>query len=368
MNIKFLISVFSIALFINQSTYSQTTEYPKNIIILIGDGMGTTAVSYSTLSNSNSAFYRFTNIGFSKTQSEQFITDSGAGGTALATGYRTKNKRIGVSANNDELKNIMEYAYEMGKKTGIVATSTITHATPASFVTHVYNRNDEETIADQFVTSNISLAIGGGLKYFNSVNKGGSRKDGKNYVDTLKNKGFNVCLNYDSLDNYSKKSSKLFAILEFDALKKAIERKYTLANLTHAALNVLSNNNNGFVLMVEGSQIDWAAHKNSDDYWKGEISDFDKAIHTALDFAEKDKNTLVIVIADHETGGAALTEGTLNTDKIDVKFRLIDHSSTMVAVFSYGPGMEQFRGIQDNNIIARKLIELVVKKKIEWEK
>jgi alkaline phosphatase len=153
--------------------------------------------------------------------------------------------------------------------------------------------------------------------------------------------------------------SKFYALIDSDGVAKASERNYTLGDLTKIAISNLSQNKNGFVLMIEGSQIDWAGHGNNSEYILSELKDFDTAINAALDFAEDNGNTLVVVTADHETGGLSINGGTKNGKNLELKYTTKGHTGNMVGVFAYGPGEEQFRGIYENYMIGRKLIHFV---------
>lgn len=337
------------------SSFSQDSQKPKNIILLIGDGMGTNYVSAAVLNLPNSPFRRFTNIGFSITCSaDKLITDSAAGATALSTGFGTKNHYVGVDTLGNPVTNIFEEAERLNLSTGLVATSTVTHATPAAFVAHVISRNEETKIANQFTEMDIDVVIGGGAKYFQQYDS----VRACNHFDELKLKGYDI---YDSIHDLqqSEPENKFYALLELESLKKASERNYTLTELTEKAIQHLSKNENGFVLMVEGSQIDWAGHDNNQQSLMTELNDFCGAIDAALDFAEDDENTLVIVTADHETGGMAITSGKVDGSEITLKFTTTGHTAAMVGVFTKGPGAELFNGIYNNYMIGRKLIKLV---------
>jgi alkaline phosphatase len=336
---------------------AQQTDKPRNIIILIGDGMGPTQVSASVLSFENNPFKRFTSTGFSVTCSaDALITDSAAGGTVIATGQRTNNGYIGIDPDKKPLQNILELAEKHDKSTGVVVTSSVTHATPASFVAHAENRKYEEEIASDFLSLPLEVAIGGGWGHFLPKNKGGRQANGINLIDTIKALGYEY---YDDEDDFLKASPKgsFYALFEEDALPKACDRDYTLGELVAPALKKLNENPNGFVLMIEGSQIDWGGHAKNGDYVISEMKDFNTALNTVLDFAQKDGSTLVLVIADHETGGAAITGG--QRGDIDLSFVSGSHTAAMVPVFTFGPGEEQFRIIQENFEVGRKLQKLV---------
>jgi alkaline phosphatase len=327
---------------------------PKNIIIMIGDGMGLNQVYSSLLADNTSAFRRFNSIGLSITCSaNNLITDSGAGVTALSTGYRTNNRYIGVSPDNKPLKNIFEYAGDMGLATGLVVTCSITHATPAGFIAHVSDRGEEEEIAEMFTESKIDVAIGGGMKFFNS------RKDNQDLVARLKKKGYSVISSIEELKKFNG-SNKFYAMLEKEALKPADKREYPLSIMVKSAIDRLSKNGKGFILMVEGSQIDWGGHANNKDQVASELQDFSRAVNAALNYAQKDGNTLVVVTADHETGGFSIVGGNLDGTNLDINFGTKSHSANAVGVFSYGPGEDNFRGVYNNYMIGRKLINFLV--------
>jgi alkaline phosphatase len=326
---------------------------PKNVILLIGDGMGVSQIFSGLVANRGDLYLKnFTNIGFSATQSaSHFITDSGAGGTALSTGTKTYNGAIGVGIDSIPIQNIREKAVAKGKVTGVVSTSTITHATPASFVAHQPNRDWYEEIASDFLKSNIDVFIGGGLKNFNN------RKDSVDLTLELKKKGYQVVTGIDSISKVTK--GKLAG---FTSSGHNIEmfkgRRNVLPQATQTAINILDNDPDGFFLMVEGSQIDWGGHQNNTGYIATEMLDFDQAIGIALEFASKNKETLVIITADHETGGFAIEGGDFKTGEVIGDFTSDNHTAVMVPVFAFGPGAENFRGFHDNTDIPKLISKL----------
>lgn len=228
-------------------------DLPKNIIIFIGDGMGVYQLSAAKHTQKNINLDRFNITGLVNTASaDNLITDSAAGATAMATGEKTYNGAISFSPKGDTLKTVFEYAKEKGKSTGLVATSTITNATSASFASHVDDRSNQAEIARQLVKSGTDVMIGGGRKYFVPTNQNESeRNDELNLLDSLKTR-MNVINEIGSLLDY-RKSENFASLLEMEPLPKATERDYSLADLTSTALNVLRKNEAGFVLMVEGS-------------------------------------------------------------------------------------------------------------------
>ncbi len=349
---NFLKIFFCVVLFFNVSTEASENSKPKNIIIMIGDGMGINQVFHSVLSDNTSVFKNFKTIGLSITKSaNDLITDSAAGATAISTGYRTYNGAIGVDTNMIPVKNLMEYAQGKGLSTGIVATSSITHATPASFVAHAESRKLEFDIAEDIIKSKIDLAIGGGRKYFMQNPSG-------NLTSQLKQNDFELVENFTSLKSFSG-NKKLIALLAEDGLIDADKRIFSLKDLTSKAIEILSKNENGFILLIEGSQIDWAAHGNEKEKFIAEMKDFEGAISEALNFAQKDKNTLLLVTGDHETGGLSIIDGEKDGSKIEINFASTSHTGNAVGIFSYGPGEESFRGFFENYEIGRTLIKFL---------
>ncbi len=346
------------------TVFCETPSKPKNIILLIGDGMGISYVSVSVFKMENDAFKRFKNIGLSITCSaNRLVTESGAGATALACGYKTYNKAIAVDVNKKPLETIIEYLQTKDYATGIVSTSQVTHATPASFVSHVDSRYEEFEIAEQIAESNVDVVIGGGTYFFLPDGKGGDRNDDKNLVENMRVKGYQYIDDPEKLTDYDG-SKKLLALLDEKSIDHGEDRDYTLGQMSEAALKRLSKNANGFFLMVEGSQIDWSGHDNDQDYCESEMKDFNTAINAALDFAEKDGNTLVVVTADHETGGMAITGDYEDRSSFDLKYVWTHHTAEMVGIFSYGPGSEKFTGIMENNMIGRHLFEFFEPNKV----
>ena len=320
----------------------------KNIILMIGDGMGVTQVYAGITANKGLNLEKSKYVGLSKTYSaNNYITDSAAGGTAISTGKKTNNGAIGVDKEGNEIKTILEYAAENGLSTGVIATSSVTHATPASFVAHQPKRSMEEEIAVDFLNSDITLFIGGGRKYF------ADRSDKANLLDGLVKKGFKVAQDIDAIKNTT--SGKLAGIVTDEHLLTYPERGEFLTESTQAALNILDNNTKGFFLMIEGSQIDWEGHDNDAEGVVNEVIDFDKAIKVAFDYADRNPGTLVIVTADHETGGMALTGGDITTGEVKASWGRTGHTSVMVPVFSYGIGAEFFTGVYENTDIFNKL-------------
>lgn len=335
---------------ISVKNYDGTQEV-KNIILLIGDGMGFTQMYSGMVANRgklNMENFRYT--GISKTSSaSDLITDSGAGGTAIACGQKTYNGAIGVDPNMKPIQSILEIAETKGLATGLVATSKITHATPASFIAHVSSRNEYDSIAADFLKTDIEVFIGGGRDNFNK------REDGVNLLDQLKENGYSVAATEEEMA--AVKEGKLAALLTEGHMPPVMERGDILNTATMKALDLLSQDENGFFLMVESSQIDWAGHDNNIEYMVNEVIDFDKVVGNALKFAEENPGTLVIVTADHETGGLVIDGGDAKTGTVEAKFATGHHSGVMVPVMAYGPKAEIFTGMYENTEIFNKMLE-----------
>jgi len=330
----------------------ENSKKPKNIILLIGDGMGLSEVSASQFYNKeNTNFERFPVVGLSKTSaSSDLITDSAAGATAFSAGIKTYNGAIGVDKDSLSVETIVEQISKKNIASGVVSTSSITHATPASFYAHEKLRRMYPEIAEDLVASDIDFFAGGGLDFFNK------RKDGKDLIEQLKAKGFEVTTDKLPASTSEKKQAILLAN---DAMPRMLDgRGDFLPNATKLALESLSKNEEGFFLMVEGSQIDWGGHANDGDYLISELIDFDNTIGVALDFAKENGETLVIVTADHETGGFTLASDNDDYNKIKPVFSTGGHSATMVPVFAKGPSESDFGGIYENTAIYTKMYSL----------
>lgn len=325
----------------------------KNIILMIGDGMGLAQIHAAYLANNNTlTITEFQHIGLQKTNSaDEFTTCSAAASTALAGGIKTNNGYLGVDVNGNPVKTILDYAEENGLATGLVATSYITHATPGGFIANQIRRNMYEEIANDFLSTDIDVFIGGGRNHFIK------RKDGRNLAEELIQKNYQVAFTMEEVMKI--KSGKLAGLIDsLHPAKYSAGRGDMLPNATAAALTILKQNSKGFFLMVEGSQIDWAGHDNDTEYIVNEVLDFDRAVTLALDFAKKDGKTLVIVTADHETGGMTLVDYKKESGERDYRYTIDNHTGVMVPVFAYGPGAEKFMGVYDNTDIFKKMMNL----------
>jgi alkaline phosphatase len=334
---------------------NQPTRKAKNVILLIGDGMGLTQISAALYMNGNKLnMERFPVTGLHKNYAaNDLVTDSSAGATAFACGVKTYNGAVGLAADSSRAETILEICEKNGLATGLVVTSTIVHATPASFIAHQKHRDMYEAIATDFLQTPVDIFIGGGKKYFDR------RKDDRDLIAELKAKGYQISDFFQSdLEKVVVDKGKNFGYFtaEGDPLPYSQGRTYLryAAQTATDFLNERAKNDKGFFLMVEGSQIDWGGHANQSDYIVSETIEFDQVIGDALDFAQRDGNTLVIVTADHETGGYAINKGS-RMDSLATAFTTDYHTATMIPVFAYGPGSEQFSGIYENTAIFDKM-------------
>lgn len=324
---------------------------PKNVIFMIGDGMGFVQIYAAMVASEQAlAMEEFKHMGIVKTSSfNNFVTDSGAAGTALSTGVKTRNNMIGMGPDSVALETILQQAVRNGIATGIVASCAVTHATPASFIAHQINRNMYEEIAADYLKTDIDVFIGGGLDHFSK------RKDGRNLLVDLTNKNYQLPANMQELRAIQK--GKVAGLL-YEVHPPAMpERGNFLPEATAEAIRLLSQHKKGFFMMVEGSQIDWAGHANDLDYNIRETIDFDNAVRVALEFARKDGNTLVIVTSDHETGGLTLPGGNLENRTLKGHFSTTAHSGEPVPVMAYGPGAEAFIGFMENIDFKKKIAD-----------
>jgi len=325
---------------------------PKNILFLVGDGMGVSQIYAGLTANKGHLnLEQFKVIGFHRNQaSDNYVTDSAAGATAFATGKQTYNGAIGLDSLKQPSVSLLELAEQKGLSTGLVSTCDITDATPASFIAHQFKRAMHEEIATDFLKTDVDVVIGGGRKYFEA------RQDKQNLLDTLRKKNYTVLGDITSMESIHRgKLINLYAVE--NPIKISEGRGDALLKSTQKAIELLSQNNKGFFALIEGSQIDWGGHANDAPYAIAEMIDFDKSIGYVLEFARKNKETLVIVTADHETGGMALMGGDMKTGVVKAAFTTKGHTGQMIPVFAFGPGAENFAGIYHNYDLFSKMRE-----------
>ncbi|MGP1992968.1 alkaline phosphatase [Zobellia laminariae] len=317
----------------------------KNVVLLIGDGNGLTQISSSTLANGGHlTLTQLKSIGFLKTQSaDDFTTDSAAAGTTLATGAKTYNRAIGVDTSKQPLVNITELLSEHNFVSGCITTDKMIGATPAAFYAHQKDRSDEKDIARDLSKSKLSLFIGGGAEDFQ---------------DKELTAGFTVLDKVDAIGYY--KGDKVGHFLSKKDVPSVLDgRENILAEATKNGLEFLNSKNKPFFLMVEGAQIDSFGHFNDVGGIVSEGIDFDTAVTEAIKFADKTKNTLVIVTADHETSGFSIPQGNIGEKMIEGDFITHDHTGVMVPLFAYGPHSQEFQGVYENSDLLGKIIKVL---------
>lgn len=331
------------------------TTKVENVILLIGDGMGVAQV-YAGMSVAKDKLNieRSQYFGYSKTYSaNNYTTDSGAGASAIATGKKVENYSISVDSSGNPEKTMFEYAQEQKISTGIVSTCNLAHATPAAFVAHQPRRNMYAEIASDFLNTKADILIGGGKVLFDTTG----------VAEKMAEQGYDVLYELDSIQIND--SSPVICFVAEDHPAPVNEgRDDMLSKGTEIALRKMNATGNGFILVVEGSQIDWGGHANNIEYVTSEVIDFDKAVGIAFDFADANPGTLVVVTADHETGGLTIPSGNLTGKTIEPVFTTGNHTGLMVPVFAYGSGAEEFSAIMDNTDIFYKImnaLQIVVK-------
>ncbi|MCK4258213.1 MAG: alkaline phosphatase [Halanaerobiales bacterium] len=339
----FLILLFSVQV----SAYYNPV---KNVILMIGDGMGIEQVTAARVASQgadgllNLDELKYT--GFLKTHSaNNLVTDSAAAGTALATGVKTNNNYVALDPERRKLKSLLILAKEMGKKVGLVTTTRLTDATPAAFGAHNISRKNEKEIAADLINKDIDLLMGGGLDIFGTDPFTRKPKSGS-LIRQAEEYGYTFIDTAEKLKNVTD-AQKLLGIFNFGDLNFINDRfppfEPSLPEMSASALEYLSNDN-GFFLMIEGGRIDDASHLNDPEKTINETIEFDQAVGVVLDFAKKSKDTLVIITADHQTGGFALNRGLLNGENLSIGWTTGDHTGCMVPIYAYGPGAQNVLG------------------------
>ena len=316
-----------------------------NIILFIGDGMG--LAQWQTgmvMSDGQLNIKRMHSIGLMQTNSQtDFIGDGPSNGTAIASGVNTHKGYIGIDVDEKPVKSIMEYATQHKIATGIVSANTLFEGSIAPFVAHVKSRMQTEDIAKAYVELTPNVFIGGGMHYFTA------QKDGQNLLETLKNKGYHVVKSMNEMRSIH--DGKLAGLISETNMPDISQgRGNSFAESIHTAINILNQSENGFILLAGDMFVDRASHACNAELVGRETIDFDKAIGIALDFAEKEGNTLVLVAGGPEASGMVLVGGDITKHEVTAKWAMqgMIHTGTLAPVFSYGPGAERFQGIIKN--------------------
>jgi alkaline phosphatase len=375
---KFLIVIFNGTLLIPGNTIaasasSKPFDSPPAIILFIGDGMGEThrlAGRWSAVGQNNQlAMDMLSFSGWSVTSNfSGDVTDSAAAATAMATGVKTLNGRISVGPSDELLPTILEQAQERGWAVGLVSTTQIAHATPAAFAAHEISRSNYTSIALQIFEHNVDVILAGGEDdWLPDSEKGcyaefGHRTDGRNLIEEAINQGYiHICgePGFDSLDLTN--TSKVLGLFADNGMPRPFTP--TLAEMTETAITLLSRDPDGFFLMVEGGQIDWAAHNNDAQNVIGDVIGFDAAVSVGRTYAQGNDNALIIVTADHETGGMSVSlTSSGNTDE-DGPFAMPDttpfyinwtttgHTGVNIPTTAQGKLSDQLAGTYENTHI-----------------
>ena len=335
----------------------------RSLIFLIGDGMGLAQVSMLQLERGDTltAFDRAQGVALIRTRSANSrVTDSAAAGTALSSAVKTGNGMLGVDPADHPLRSMMTRAREAGMPTGIAVTCYLQHATPAAFYAHVPDRNDTRSITRDLLASGVDVLFGGGRKWLaEECSEGGSA------LDAFRRHGYFVTDSLSATDTLTQ--GRLLCVAADEHLAPAPSRGDFLPRATRKALELLdreaSRRGTGFLLMVEGSQIDLAGHAGDIAWMQAEMRDFDRTVAEVMDYADRTPGVLVVVTADHETGGLsipALEEDFTRADSgIDYHLATRNHSATMVPVYLYGAGADRIRGVMDNTELSRRIMELL---------
>lgn len=340
-----------------QPTYTPTYQNdgentkPKNIILIIGDGMSLTQITAAETANRGMlTLLNMKNIGFQKTSAlNSYNTDSAGAGTALSTGQKTNNRHISTGADGAQTDNMCEKLMSTGKKVGIISSGDVTDATPAAFYSHSIERDNSEEIASWLPQQNISLLVGTNKSPFTN------RKDSRNILNEMTKKGFSVI---DDKDSLSFIQNNVICLDEKVGEWSTESTINSLAEITKESLRILDNNN-GLFLMIESAKIDHAGHSNNIKSSILETMKLDAVVAEALKFADKNKETLVIVTGDHETGGMVLLDGDRSTGKVTTYYASDDHTGVLLPVFTYGLSSREFNGTYENCTIPQKIIELI---------
>lgn len=336
----------------------------RNVIFLIGDGMGLAQVSMLKIENgyAPTAFDRAGGIALILSYSaNNRVTDSAAAGTALATGGKTDNSTLGQTPSGEPLTSMMRRASDHGFRTGLVVTGALQDATPAAFYAHVKSRRDTEDILRDMLVSDIDVMIGAGWRnLLKSCDEGG------NYVEAFARRGYRVVSSLGEAGE-GDPSRLLCAVDEKETPMKAPARGDFLPRAAKRAMELLADgsagNDEGFLLMIEGSMIDGGGHANDAAWLLAEMRDFEQTVAAAMDFADRTPGTLVIVAADHETGGLSICSGnpdfTLSESGIDYRFATKGHTGILLPVYLYGAGADAIHGIMDNTELSHRIMQLL---------
>ncbi|WP_295962974.1 alkaline phosphatase [uncultured Alistipes sp.] len=322
----------------------------RNVIFLIGDGMGLSQITAAAYANCGLTLMNFNYIGLQRNNAlGAFTTDSAAGGSALATGERHANRHISMTEEGEAVPSLSDWFRGKGLPVGVVTLGNAVDATPTAFYGHSVERDNADELTRCLLDTPVDLLCGSGIRQFTE------RGDGIDLIGELsKNYRF-----VRSIDEINAAEGRVVCIDE--RMDEAAEESNLglLAEATRAAIDKLQERGDkGFFLMVEGAKIDYAGHSRCLPGSVIEMLSFDLAVAEALKFADENGQTLVVVTADHETGGLVLLDGDEQSGRIMGVYTTDDHTPAMLPVFAYGPGADRFCGTYLNTEIARRIREL----------
>jgi len=333
---------------------------PKNIILIIGDGMGPGAIQLASLyqhrADGKLAMQQLPVATTCTTLSlGSNVTDSAAAATAIACGYKTDNRMLGLSPDNRRLTPFTELAHRNGRSVGLITSDALTGATPAGFYAHVATRGVYQDVADDAAVCGYEVLIGNanGRSWFSPKGQGGQRTDTRDLIAEMSATGYAVSSNPDGF-NQTPADRRALGFMA----KGTLDSEACLAQLTEAAVARLSKNDKGFFLMVECTITDGGGHGNKPELTVRGALQVDWAVHSAVTFAQEKNDTLVLVTADHETGGITSSLSGDPPGKLSIHYATTSHTGIPVKFYAYGPGAELFRKPIDNTDIAKNIFNL----------
>jgi alkaline phosphatase len=320
----------------------------KQILLLIGDGNGLAQISSGIVANGGElTLTQLRTIGLVKTQAaDDFTTDSASGATAMATGQKANNRALGLNASGDSIPNLPYFLSQKGFKSGLVTNDELTGATPAAFYAHHPERDAAVEIAGYLPASALNLVIGGGGKHFKK--------------EKLSQAGFTLVSNMQELGEVKEPRVAHFAS-EGGMPSMEAGRGNFLSQAFLQASSYLGKGKSPFFLMLEAAKIDSGGHSNAPSTIVTELLDFDRAIAEAIRYADTHPGTLVLVTADHETGGVSIPQGDLERREVELAFHSDDHTGILVPIFAYGARSSAFAGVYDNTEIFHRLLKVIGK-------
>lgn len=366
LNVLSLGLVLLFALLLSFPVFAEAPKV-KNVIMLIGDGMGISHITAARIAaGSGDSELNLDTIhvtGFAKNHSaSSLVTDSAAAGTALATGVRTNNGRIAISPDDRLLKSLLLLARDRGMGTGVVVTSKLTDATPAAYLVQEFSRAFEEEIAEKIIHTGVNVLLGGGSEFFGAHPFTKQPRSGS-LISQAIDQGYSYVKDKGELLALEAAEGKnVLGLFSTGNLSYDLERFPTepsLVEMTEKAIELLSLYPEGFFLMVEGSKIDKGSHYNLTEQVLGDTLAFDKAVGVALEFARSRDDTLIVITADHGTGGFDILGGSPDGSKVNHAWLTTDHTGVMVPVYAYGPGDMNFSGTQHLTDVSHKIAALL---------